>query len=163
MCVCQCCHGYFCVRKKESVGTAPPLLPSLPVSPSPLATPTFLSFRLSDNQMPFSHINTVLDSQQFSTNYLFLSIHSPFSFEPLIWTGLSSTLHLFPLTCSWYSIPMLRVLTRIAIMIPRLKYLLSTILFSFSLKPIQARTTPFLYPTTPRRLLRPRPPLRSPP
>lgn len=47
-------------------------------------------------------------------------------------------------------------------MIPRLKYLLSTILFSFSLKPTKARTTPFLYSTAPRLLPRPRPPLRSP-
>lgn len=71
---------------------------------------------------------------------------------------------LFPLlTCSWYSIPMLRVLTRMAIMMPRLKYLLSTILFSFSLKLNQARKTPFLYSTTPLRLLRPLPPLSSAP
>lgn len=48
-------------------------------------------------------------------------------------------------------------------MIPRLKYLLSTILFSFSLKPIQVLTTPFLYSRTPRRRPRPRLPLRSPP
>lgn len=75
----------------------------------------------------------------------------------------SPSTHPFILTCSWYSIPMLSVLTRMAIMIPRLKYLLSTILFSFSLKLIQVRTTPFLYSTTPRRLPRPRLLLRSPP
>lgn len=59
--------------------------------------------------------------------------------------------------------PMLSVLTRMAIMMPRLKYLLSTILLSFSLKPSQVLTTLFLYSTTPFRLPRPRLPLRSPP
>lgn len=38
---------------------------------------------------------------------------------------------LHALTCWWYSIPMLKVLTRMAIMMPRLKYLLSATLFSF--------------------------------
>lgn len=74
-----------------------------------------------------------------------------------------ASLHPFMLTCWWYSMPMLSVLTRMAIMIPRLKYLLSTILFSFSLKPSQVLTTLFLYSTTPCRLPRPRLPLRSPP
>lgn len=83
----------------------------------------------------------------------------------LPWTVLDfhASLHPFILTCSWYSIPMLSVLTRMAIMIPRLKYLLSTIFFSFSLKPSQVLTTLFLYSTMPCRLPRPRLPLRSPP
>lgn len=38
------------------------------------------------------------------------------------------------LTCLWCSIPMLNVLMRIAIIIPRLKYLLSTMRFILSLK-----------------------------
>lgn len=41
------------------------------------------------------------------------------------------------LTCSWYSIPMLNVLMRMAIIIPRLKYLLSTMRFILSPKSSQ--------------------------
>ncbi|TNN37168.1 hypothetical protein EYF80_052671 [Liparis tanakae] len=67
------------------------------------------------------------------------------------------------LTCLWYSMPMLSVLTRMAIMIPRLKYLLSTILVSRSLKPVHARTATRRHAAIPRRRLRPRPPLSSAP
>lgn len=145
--------------------STPSLFASVSVHPALSPYHTLISSHLDAqwNQMPFSHTNAISDSQQFPSNSLFLSLHSPFTFEPLIQAGLSSMLHLFILTCSWYSIPMLRVLTSMAIMIPRLKYLLSTILLSFSLKPIQAWTTLFLYSTAPRRLLRPLTPLRSPP
>lgn len=48
------------------------------------------------------------------------------------------------LTCSWYSMPMLSVLMRMAIIMPRLKYLLSTILFSLLPKAFHRRVTLFL-------------------
>lgn len=44
-------------------------------------------------------------------------------------------------TCSWYSMPMLRVLTRMAIMIPRPKYLLSTIFRKVSQISLQNAST----------------------
>lgn len=44
-------------------------------------------------------------------------------------------------TCSWYSMPMLSVLTRIAIMIPRPKYLLSTIFRNVSQISLQKAST----------------------
>lgn len=42
--------------------------------------------------------------------------------------------HTRGITCSWYSIPMLKVLMRMAIIIPRLKYLLSTMRINLSRK-----------------------------
>lgn len=140
----------------------PLFLPSFP-PPCPFDhLSSTCSHFLSFSQMPFSHTNAISDNQQLSSNYLFL--FEGRSQPCLVLTHRRESLlglRLVSLTCWWYSIPMLRVLTRIAIMIPRLKYLLSTILFSFSLKPIHARHTPFLYSLTPRRL-RPLPDLSSP-
>lgn len=53
-------------------------------------------------------------------------------------------------TCSWYSMPMLSVLTRIAIMIPRPKYLLSTIFRKVSQTSLQKASTELGSTSSPR-------------
>lgn len=59
---------------------------------------------------------------------------------------LSPSVHTAQPTCSWCSMPMLIVFTRIAIMIPRLKYLLSTIPRSLTLTSRHMSLQSFILP-----------------